>query len=86
MEPDQAETAPWFKSAQCPGLAGDFRDEALTATVFDKDGMRVREYAVKMIECTGSRKLMWASIIWSLALASTVPLTFGQGDITAGCG
>jgi hypothetical protein len=48
--------------------------------------MRVREYAVKMIECTGSRKLMWASIIWSLALASTVPLTFGQGDITAGCG
>jgi hypothetical protein len=47
---------------------------------------------LKMIKCTGSRrwigctKLMWASIIWSLAIVSMVPLAFGQGDITAGCG
>jgi hypothetical protein len=42
--------------------------------------------SLKMIKCTGSRKLMWASIVWSIAVVSMVPPTFGQGDITAGCG
>lgn len=34
----------------------------------------------------GRSGVMWASIVWGLAITATMPNTFAQGDITAGCG
>jgi hypothetical protein len=39
-----------------------------------------------IIRQAGRSGAMWASLVWGLAIAATIPNTFAQGDITAGCG